>query len=75
MAMWKDPQKGLRKHSLLTQAEQKKLPPLYSTDGKGNKAVAQVKLFSPWNNWEWYLTEFDQTHPCLLYTSPSPRDS
>ena len=33
------------------------LPPLYSQDGKGGKAIAYVKYFI--SNWTWYATEFD----------------
>jgi hypothetical protein len=44
---------------LLTKAISKKLPPLYSTDELGDKAIAQVKFFSIANNWRWFATEFD----------------
>lgn len=53
------PLDGVRKHTLLTAADRKKLPPLYSQDGKGNEAIAYVKFFSPYSNWTWYATEFD----------------
>ena len=42
---------------LLTKANAKALPPLYSQDGKGEDAVAQVKFFTPTSNWTWYATE------------------
>lgn len=44
---------------LLTQEIRKKLPPLYSQDGKGSKAVAYVKFFTPDSSWTWYATEYD----------------
>ena len=44
---------------LLTQEIRKKLPPLYSQDGKGGKAIAQVKFFTPDSNFTFYATEFD----------------
>ena len=44
---------------LLTQANRKALPPLYSTDSDPD-TVAQVKFFTPDSNWTWYATEFDQ---------------
>jgi hypothetical protein len=44
---------------LLTKAIMKKLPPLYSTDKLGDKAIAQVKFFSIANDWRWFATEFD----------------
>ena len=33
------------------------LPVIYSQDGKGGKAVAYVKFFTPDSNWTWYATE------------------
>jgi len=44
---------------LLTKELRRKLPPLGSRDGKGGKAVAYVKFFSPESSWTWYATEFD----------------
>jgi len=44
---------------LLTEQDKKKLPKLYSQDGKGGKAIALVKFFTPDSNWTWYATEFD----------------
>lgn len=44
---------------LLTHKIRKKLPPLYSQDGKGGKAVVHVKFFTPDSSWTWYATEFD----------------
>lgn len=45
--------------SLLTAADLKALPPTGSQDGKGDAAVALVKLFTPWTSWTWYVTEYD----------------
>jgi len=44
---------------LLTQANRKQLPPLYSQENKGGDAVAHVKFFTPDSSWTWYATEFD----------------
>src|SRR4051812_10878359 len=44
---------------LLTQEIRDKLPALYSQDGKGEDAVAQVKFFTPDAGWTWYASEFD----------------
>lgn len=44
---------------LLTKEIRKKLPPIGTTDGKGQEAVIQVKFFTPWSNWTWYGIEFD----------------
>lgn len=43
---------------LLTKADLKKLPPLYSQDGNPD-AKAFVKFFTPDSNWTWYASEFD----------------
>jgi len=44
---------------LLTRALRRKLPPLYSQDGKGGEAVAYVKFFTPDSSWSFWATEFD----------------
>ena len=44
---------------LLTQEIQRKLPPLYSQEQLGGKAIAQAKFFTPDSSWTWYATEFD----------------
>jgi len=47
----------IRGMKLLTQEIRKKLPPLYAQDGKGGKAVAYLKLFTPDSSFSWFLTE------------------
>jgi len=47
----------IRGMKLLTQEIRKKLPPLYSQDGKGGKSVVYVKYFTPSSNWTWYAIE------------------
>jgi hypothetical protein len=47
----------IRGMKLLTEEIRKKLPPLYSQDGKGGKAVVYTKYFTPSSNWTWYVTE------------------
>ena len=47
------------KQKLLTKEIREKLPPLYSQDGKGFAAVAQVKFFYAYGSGEWFATEFD----------------
>ena len=44
---------------LLPQSIRKQLPELYAQDGKGMKAIAYVKYFTPAGSWTWYGTEFD----------------
>ncbi len=47
----------IRGMKLLTKEIRKKLPELYAQDGKGGKAVAYVKFFTPSSSWTWYVTE------------------
>lgn len=51
--------RGYRRHALLTKELRDQLPPLYSQDGKGMKATAYAKFFSPYSGWTAYATEFD----------------
>lgn len=44
---------------LLTKANRKSLPPLYSQEDKGEDAIVHVKFFTPDSSWTWYATEFD----------------
>jgi len=46
----------VRGMKLLTKEIRKILPPLYAQDGKGGKAVAYLKLFSPDSPFSWFLT-------------------
>lgn len=54
-----EPNEGLRRHKLLPKPILDALPALYTLDGQGDAAVAQVKFFCPYNGWEWYATEYD----------------
>ncbi len=47
----------IRGMKLLTKEIREQLPPLYSQDGKGGKAIAYVKFFI--GSWTWHATEFD----------------
>jgi hypothetical protein len=49
----------IRGMKLLTKEIRKKLPPLYSQDGKGGKAIAYAKYFSPDSSYTFFATEFD----------------
>ncbi len=42
---------------LLIKEIRRKLPPLYSQDGKGGEAIVHVKFFTPDSSWTWYVTE------------------
>lgn len=47
----------VRGMKLLPKEIREKLPPLYSQDGKGGKAVVYVKFFTPSSSWTWLATE------------------
>ena len=44
---------------LLTEEIRRQLPPLYSQDKLGGKAIAYVKFFTPDSSWTWWAIEFD----------------
>ena len=46
----------LRGMKLLPQEIREMLPPLYSQDGKGGKAVVYAKFFTPSSSWTWLAT-------------------
>ena len=48
----------LRKHKLLTAADLKALPPLYSQEDVADPLVP-VKFFHALSGWRWYLLELD----------------
>jgi hypothetical protein len=45
---------------LITKAISNKMPNLYETDGQGDKAIIQAKLFTPDSSFTWYILEMDQ---------------
>ena len=47
----------IRGMKLLPKEIREQLPPLYSQDGKGGKAVVYTKYFTPSSNWTWLCTE------------------
>ena len=44
---------------LMTQELRKKVPPLYSQEHLGSKAVAVVKFFTPDSSWTWHGVSWD----------------
>ena len=50
---------SVTKMMLLTKENLASLPPIGSTDGMGDNAIAQVKFFNPCGSWTWYATEYD----------------
>ena len=47
----------IRGMKLLPKEIREQLPPLYSQDGKGGRAIVYVKFFTPSSSWTWLATE------------------
>ena len=66
--MWQDKHSGLRRHKLMTKELGEKIPALYANENVENydDVLAPVKLFSPYANWTWYVTEWNaETGECF----------
>ena len=55
--MGEAPRLFMARQMALTQAERTALPALYTTDGQGEDAIAQVHYFTP--SMDWLVTEYD----------------
>ncbi len=60
-AMWQDPNSGLRRHKLMTKELADTIPALYANENVEDydSVLAPAKLFSPYSNWTWYITEMN----------------
>ena len=58
---WQDPNSRLRRHKLMTKEIGDTIPALYANEHVEDydSVLALAKLFSPYNGWRWYLTEWD----------------
>ncbi len=58
--IWQDPNSGLRRHKLMTKELGDTIPALYANENVEDydTVVAPAKLFSPYSNWTWYITEW-----------------
>ena len=66
--MWQDKHSGLRRHKLMTKELGEKIPALYANENVEDydSVLAPVKLFSPYANWTWYITEWNaETGECF----------
>lgn len=55
---------GRRHHKLMDAASARRLPPIYSQDGKPEtEKIAQVKLFCPYSDQRWYILEMNPGDP------------
>ena len=64
---WKDKYSGIRGHALMTKEMGETIPPLYTNESASeDEVMVAAKLFSPYSNWTWYITEWDaETGTCF----------
>ena len=57
---WQDPNSGPRRHKLMTKEIGDTIPALYTNEQVEDydSVLAHAKLFSPYNGWRWYITEW-----------------
>jgi hypothetical protein len=58
---------------LLDDESRAKLPPLYSNEQIGLKALAQVKFFTPDSNWTWYASEGSEVDEDGYFDTDKPK--
>ena len=58
---WRDAHSGLRRHELMTKELGDTIPALYANENVADydAVLAPAKLFSPYADWRWYITEWD----------------
>ena len=58
--MWQDKHCGLRRHKLMAKDLGEHIPALYANKNVEDydSVLAAAKLFSPYNGWTWYITEW-----------------
>ena len=58
---WQDPNSRQRRHKLMTKEIGDTIPALYANEHVEDydSVLAHAKLFSPYNGWRWYVTEWD----------------
>ncbi len=66
--MWEDRHAGKRGHQLMTQKLAETIPAIYANEKVADydTVIAHAKLFSPYSNWTWFITEMDpETGQCF----------
>ena len=66
--MWQDNHSGKRGHQLMTEKLADTIPVIGATENLADYdgVLARAKLFSPYSNWTWYITEMDaETGQCF----------
>ena len=67
-AMWQDKHSEHRGHKLMTKEIGDTIPALYAHENVKDydSVLASAKLFSPYSNWTWYITEWNaETGTCF----------
>ena len=67
-AMWRDNHDGVRGHKLMSKELGDTIPALYAHENVPDydSVLAPAKLFSPYSNWTWFITEWDaETGACF----------
>ena len=67
-AMWRDKHSSVRGHELMTKELGDTIPALYANEHVRNydDVLAAARLFSPYSNWTWYITEWQaETGTCF----------
>ena len=68
VSMWQDQHSGKRGHQLMTEKLADTIPAIYANEKVADydTVIAHAKLFSPYSNWTWYITELDpETGQCF----------
>ena len=66
--IWHDTHSGVRGHALMTKEVGDTIPALYANENVKDydTVLAPAKLFSPFSNWTWFITEMDpETGTCF----------
>ena len=60
-ATWQDNHSGYRRHKLMTKELGDRIPAIGANENVEDydDVLAPAKLFSPYNGWRWYITEWD----------------
>ena len=67
-AMWQDKHSEHRGHKLMTKEIGDTIPALYAHENVKDydSVLASAKLFSPYSNWTWFITEWEaETGTCF----------
>ena len=67
-AMWQDQHAGKRGHQLMTKKLADTIPAIYANQNVADydTVLAHAKLFSPYSQWTWFITEMDaETGQCF----------